>query len=205
MAVTFPLNMPSNNLASVSMSLTNANAATESPFSLQQQIVGFDGQRWNLSFAPPPMVRNQAEEWNAFQLALRGIYGTFLAGDPAGILPRGSAGGVPLVKGAGQTGRQLIIDGATPNQTNWLRKGDYFQLGTGVNSRLYKLVENANSDGSGQVVLVFEPSLRSSPADNAPLVVEGARGCFRMTSNTPAWSVDTNKHYRISFDAIEVL
>lgn len=205
MSITYPLTVPNNNIASMTMSLAFAVGSSISPFTFQQQVAGFAGERWAINFGPPAMVREDAEEWIAMALALRGTIGTFLASPPDAPGPRGVGTGTPLVKGAGQSGHSLLIDGATPSTTNWLRKGDYFQLGTGSTARLHKLVKDANSDGSGEATLEFMPALRYQPADNAPLVLINPVGLFRMTSNEPAWTVDTNKHYRFSFTAVEAL
>ena len=152
------------------------------------------------------MKRDTAEEWIAFALSLRGRKGTFLAGDPSGRIPRGVGGGTPLVKGAGQTGSTLLLDGCPISTTNWLKKGDYFQLGTGSSARLHKLIENANTNASGEVTLEFVPTLRTSPADNAPLIITNAKGLFRMDSNTVPWTADGNgQFYSYSFTATEDL
>lgn len=201
----YPIDLPNLSARSLTMIYTASVASSRSPFTLQEQVSSLSGEAWSIEFSPPTMRRESAEEWIAFALSLRGKYGTFLAGDPAGQTPRGVATGTPLVNGAGQTGNTLTIDGCTSGVTGWMKKGDYFQLGTGASARLYKLIADADTNGSGQTTLEFVPALRSSPSDNDAVVVSGAKGVFRMTNNDVPWSVDQNKNYSFSFQAVEVI
>lgn len=203
---TYPVNMPTvAGIQSAVLSMDNATSLTASPFSYAQQAYNWGGARWRIDFTPPPMRRADAEEWIAFTLSLRGQFGTFLAGDPSATTPRGSAGGTPLVNGGGQSGGTLVIDGCPINTTGWLRKGDYFQLGSGSGARLYKLIEDANTNGSGQTTLEFVPNLRTPPNDNAALTTTNARGLFRLDSNSTSWSANPDGTWRISFGAVEAL
>lgn len=204
---TYPVSMPSNTaIESVVLSMEFVNAISKSPFSLSTQVYDWGGMAWNIDVSLPIMKREVAEEWIAFALSLRGRKGTFLAGDPSGATPRGVGGGTPLVKGAGQTGTTLTVDGCPLSTVGWLKKGDYFQLGTGSSSRLYKLIADANTNGSGETTLEFVPSLRGSPADNAALIITNTKGVFRMDSNVVPWTADSkDKIYRYSFTATEDL
>ena len=140
MAITYPLALPTTKASSrIVFEAVNAVALTESPFTFQQQIQVHQGERWEARVSLPVMERADAAEWIAFLLALRGLEGTFHLGDPDGKTARGSLGGTPLVKGASQSGRTLITDGWPPSTTGVLLKGDYIELGTGANRRLYKV------------------------------------------------------------------
>lgn len=193
-------------VASVIMTLTRVVGLTESPYTLEEQAFRWPGERWSIDFRLPPVTnRATASDWMAFGAKLEGKYGRFLIGDPAARTPRGVATGTPLVDGGGATGNTLPTKGWTSGVTNILRKGDYIQLGTGVNSRLHMITEDADSNGSGEANLSIVPALRSSPADNAPIVVTNPKGLFRLVDNSFAWSVDPGPVYRFSFQAVEVL
>lgn len=203
---TYPISPPNNHITSMVLTLDFANALTESPMSYASQVYDWGGIRWKLNFTLPPLKREAAEEWIAFILALRGRKGTFLAGDPSGGTPRGVGGGTPLVNGANQTGQTLVIDGCPLSTTGWLKKGDYFQLGTGLTSRLYKLIEDVNTDGSGNATLEFVPSLRSLSVNNEALTITNAKGLFRNAENSTAWTADASgKVFHFSFAAMEAL
>lgn len=201
------LNLPSSScIASVVMTLTRAVGVTQSPFTFEEQSYRWPGEMWSMEFALPPIKnRAVASEWKAFALKLEGQYGRFLIGDPSARLPAGSAMGTPLVNGINQTGNTLVTDGWTPNQTGALLPGDYIQLGTGASAKLHMITAPVTVDGSGNANLEFVPALRSSPADNAPIVISDAKGVFKLTSNSFSWQVSPGGIYRISFSAQEVV
>jgi hypothetical protein len=206
MAISYPLALPTSiGIANITLSANNAVAISQSPFTFQQQVVQHPGQRWSASITIPPVRRDLAEPWNAFLLALDGPVGTFLLGDPNAKAPQGVGTGSPRVNGGSQTGSSLVIDGATPSTTDWLKAGDYIQIGTGTNSRLYKVLEDADSDVDGNVTLSIWPKLRSSPSDNAIIRVNNTVGKFRLTSREQTFSIDNASIYGISFDCVEAL
>lgn len=206
MSITYPLAIPTTNIPnSVIITLGYVVAASVSPFTKQEQRMRWPGEQWMMDVNFAPMQRADAEEWIAFMNELRGSYGSFLMGDPAGETARGALGGTPLVKGAGQAGYNLIIDGLTNSVTNWGRKGDYFSVGSGLTTRLHKLTKDCNSNGSGEATLEFVPVLREAPADNAPVTFSAAKGVFRMESPQVNWSVAVGQEYGLSFRALEVI
>lgn len=206
MAITYPLTPPSTQ-REVDLSITARNviAVSESPFTLSQQVQAHPGEAWALALTLPPMERDDAEEWVAFLCALRGRLGTFLLGPYHGVSARGVATGTPLVAGGGQTGAELDTDGWTPSTAGILKKGDFIQLGTGADAHLHKLLEDADSDGAGASTLSIWPSLRTSPTDNAPVVVSSPVGLWRLTTNSVSWSVNVAQVFGLAIDAVEVL
>lgn len=201
------LELPTSScVASVIMTISRVVGYTESPFTLQGQTFKWPGERWSISFRMPPFVaRGVAMDWVSFGAKLKGRYGLFLMGDPSAKKPRGVATGNPEVDGGGQVGNTLLTKGWTPNVTGIFLKGDYLQIGSGANSRLYMNVEDVNSDSSGNAALSLEPELRNSPADGAIIIVQNAKGVFRLTSNDFSWSVEPGPVYRVSFEATEAL
>lgn len=209
MAETYPLTIPTHTgVSQVEMTASNVVAITESPFTLSQQVVKHAGERWSAVVTIPPVKRADAEYWNSFFLRLRGKFGTFLLGDPSSATPRGSASatpGTPLVNGGSQTGNELDIDGLPLSATGYLLAGDYIQLGSGSTARLYKVLQEVNSNASGEATLNLWPNLRTSPTDNSAVVVSNARGVFRLSANEATWSVNNAGLYSISFAATEAL
>ncbi len=206
MPITFPLSLPTSpGFTDAVFTAQSVVAATTSPFTFDQQVQKHPGQRWSIQASLPTMQRINAEEWISFLLKLNGIEGTFLIGDPSGKAPQGVGTGSPLVKGASQSGNSLITDGWTVSQTGILKAGDYFQLGSGATARLHKVLNDANSDGSGNATFDIWPSLRESPVDDSTIIVNNTIGVFRMSSNNMSWSIDTAVLYGLSIDAVEVL
>ena len=351
MAISYPVNTPTNiGIANITLMAESAVSISSSPFTFQQQVVAHPGQRWAASISLPPMKRQDAENWIAFLLSLKGQVGTFLLGDPncavaQGVAEKnlliyteqfdntawtnfgtattvtpnttlapdstltadtfvvaganggrgqtvnvvagqtytfscwlqGTAGqtlffgiagseslitlttswvrysrtitastsglvtffpastygaatartfyvwgaqlelgsvattyqpivaGTELVNGAGQIGGTLNIDGCSPSVTGYLMPGDYIQLGSGVTTRLHKVLTQVNTDASGQATLDIWPDLRGSPADNSAVTLRNARGRFRLKENITQWNINEMSTYGITFDCVEAL
>lgn len=206
MSITYPLTLPTapapKNVEWLPRSVV---AATLSPFTMQQQVQAHQGQMWEVKFALPSMTDASARAWIATILALNGRQGTFLFGDSVLKAPRGSAGGTPLVNGASQTGQALITDGWPTSINGVLLKGDWIQLGTGATQRVYSVLNDVNSNGSGQATIDIWPRLRESPADNAALTLTATKMTMRLKDNKMDWSVNTAKHYGFEIEAVEAI
>lgn len=208
MPYTYPRVFPADTvgLAKIRLTPRHATAYSESPFTLDGQVVAHAGMRWAVSVQIPPVLRDSAETWASWLASMKGRTGTFLAGDPNSVTPRGSAAtapGTPLVKGANQTGSTLTIDGVPANAPLYLARGDYVQLGTGGTSRLFKVLLNAPSDGTGTVVLDVWPDIVTAFPDNNPVVVSGAVGKFRLDRDDYGWEIDNLGKYTINFGGLE--
>jgi len=209
MAISYPLAFPTaTGVAAVTLRGVNAVAISESPFTFKQQVIAHQGQRWEAEITLPPQKRATAETWAAFLMSLQGSRGTFLMGDPNAATARGSASttaGTPVVNGASQTGQSLTVDGLPASATGYLLAGDYIQLGGGSSATLHKVLQNVDSNASGQATMELWPYVRTAPADGATIVVGDAQGVFRLTSNQADWSIDSASVYGISFAAVEAV
>lgn len=147
------------------------------------------------------MTRAEAAPWTAFLSDLRGGAGRFFGFDPAAKTPRGSGGGdSPLVKGGGQTGNSLLTDVWTVTQTGLLVPGDYFT----VNGELKIVTASVDSDGAGDATIAFTPSLRTSPADNAPLTLNNPTCIMRLLDDGQSvWNLEPAVFYGIIFAGVE--
>lgn len=201
------INMPvSSCAASVKFAINRVVGVTSSPYSLSSQTFKWPGEQWMADFDMPPMTNKEtAYEWKAFGVALEGKYGMFLLGDPSAKVPVGVGTGSPKVDGAGQLGNTLNTKDWTPGIEGIMKAGDMFQLGSGLTARLYMVVEDADTDTSGDTTLVIQPALRSSPADGAAIVVNNPVGLFRLSSNSFSWQVTPGPVWRMSFQAEEVI
>jgi hypothetical protein len=204
---TYPLTFPSIPPAASTFMLTTATSSSISPFTFRQQVYKHPGERWQGAISWPPLSRAQSGAIRAFLTELQGQYGTFLYGDPDYLAkgPLGVASGSGQVAGAGQTGNTLNVDNLSVGVTGLLLKGDYFQIGTGTDARLYQLVADVNSDSGGAATFSFFPALRSTPADNAAIVINGAKGLFRSSSNIAEWQANEGNIHTISFSFVEAI
>lgn len=205
MTISFPLSLPSTgpNFRTFDIEAMQAQGRATSPFTLFENVQEFTGGRWSLRASLPPMDITQAREWFGFLVSLRGGVGSFLAGDPDQTTPGGTGNGTPLVNGASQTGLTLVTDGWAFSETVLVR-GDWFQLGSGGSARLHMVTADATSDGSGNATLDIWPRLRSSPANNDPLTINGAQGRFRLRASSASRLSDLAK-FGVDIDAIEAL
>ncbi len=206
MPIIYPLALPATpGFRRWSFSPISVNAAVASVFTLQTQIQTHAGMRWRGGFTLPPMRTTEAQAWIAFFLKLNGLQGTFLLGDPDGKVARGSLLGTPLVDGGSQTGQELVTKNWDVGENGVLLAGDYIQLGTGLNARLYKVLNNVDSDSGGSATIDIWPQLRQSPLDNDPPITTNPQGLFRLASNEFTWDVSVAAFYGLGFSTVEVL
>lgn len=206
MAISFPLSLPSaGGIRGVTISMLDAVGVGESPFTFSAETFEHAGKRWGMQVQLIPMKRADAEQWVTFFASLRGRRGTFLMGDPIGATPRGVATGTPLVKGASQTGGTLLTDGWTPGVNGILLAGDWVQLGTGLSSRLHKVLQDVTSDGSGNATLELWPGPRTAPADNEAIVVSNTKSLWRLADNTRSYDIGLMQMFGLGFSCVEAL
>lgn len=209
MAITYPLSLPTTSgIRAVTLTAQNTVGISTSPFTYTQQVYKYGGQRWMADISLPPMSRDEAESWFSFLLKLNGRFGTFLLGDPAAVTPRGSAkdtAGTPVVNGPSQTGNELDIDGLPASATGYLLAGDYIQLGSGSTAQLHKVLDDVDSNASGEATVTIWPDLRSSPADDSTVIVSNAKGRFRLSASQVQFTIDEVSTYGLTFGAIEAI
>jgi len=206
MAITYPLSPPASpGFRTMGWSPRSVVAVSESPFSLSQQVYVHQGAAWSISVSLPPMVRDDAEGWVAWKLALNGREGTFTLGDPKGSTPRGTiaAGGIAVLGAHAARSRTIALQGGLEGAT--VLPGDYIQLGAGSTAKLHKNLTAATFDASGHATLDIWPPLRGAVSDAAEVVTRNCVGLFRMTSNVMTWDIDEMSFYGIDFQAMEAL
>lgn len=199
MAITYPLVLPTGIVGIRDIVITPSTVVgiDKSPFTLERQVQRFPGQLWKADITLAPMLRPDAEEWISFLLSLEGRLGTFLLGDPNGGTPRGVGTGVPLVDGVQASGLNILnTKGWTTGITGILKKGDYFSLGTGTSTRLYKVIyADVDSDGGGLATLTIWPRLRTPTVDNEPLTINNATSTFALNTNEMPFALDPTLFY----------
>ena len=192
-------------LATFNLTPQTRIATSQSPFSYKRQVLTYPGQRWAVSASIPMLNRDSADIWRAFFTRLNGGEHTFLLGDPLSSTAKGEAGGTPLINGTLAVGASIVtIDGTTTSQSNWLMAGDYIQIGTGENARLYMVVANASTNGSGEASVSIWPNLQIAPSDNDAVIVSSPQGCFFL-EGAPTFETDDNSFTRVSFTAASVV
>lgn len=174
---------PSITPTEMSIGVMSNTRAFTSPFSGAVQTEERGGARLKLRMVFANLSGADRQDMIAFLAKLNGMEHRFTVRD-YGHTQRGTFGGTPLVKGAGQTGATLLIDGCTTGVTNWIRAGDQFKVG----NELKIVTADLNSNGSGEVTLAFRPKLRTSPADNAAITTSSPTGTWMLTQDTVDWA-----------------
>jgi len=206
-APTYPLTMPTSPYyTKATWSLQRKTAISVSPFSGAQQIYEYDYALWTGTLTLPPMKREDAANWQAFILKLHGRKGTFLLGDPDARTPRGNiSGAVTLGANASVGDFTITLSTIQTSQVNAFRAGDYIQLGSAGTSKLYMIVDDANTDSSGDATVNIEPAIKQAGTSGDTVVTNNPKGLFRMVSPETDWDTDDVGKYGISFNVMEAL
>jgi len=124
-------------------------------------------------------------------------------GDPNAATPRGSArdSDTILVNGAVSSGNTISIDSAPASQTDYLKAGDYLQVGT----QLFKVLKSVDTNVSGEATVDVWPDVRTSISDGAAVTVQNTKGLFRLSSNEQTFSINEASFYGITFGAVEAI
>ena len=190
--ITAPTNI---GFSSITLSAVQAIVSSESPFTYKQQVIRHTGDRWEASVSIPSVNRELAEPWVAFLLRCKGPTNTFLLGDPSGVAQQGTAGNMRVTgaKGADSVTLNSTMTGTT-------KAGDYFQLGTGVNSQLYKVL----NDGSASDEVDIFPRLRQAQS-NTLIDLTSLQGHFRLKQAVSSWDINNAGFFGINFECVEVI
>jgi hypothetical protein len=207
-APTYPLTMPTSpGFVQSSFAIRRAVAVAQSPFTGQSQSYEHPMALWVAQVQLPPMKRATAAAWQAFLLKLHGRSGTFLLGDPDAKVPRGaiSLSATPTLNAAANAGDYQVELTGVGTSIVAFRAGDYIQLGSAATARLYMIVDDATSDGSGVVTVTIEPSIRVTVASGGAVVYQSAKTVFRLDANDIGWDADHVSRFGISFSCTEAI
>ena len=210
MTISYPISAPTGTLGveSVQIGFASKVAVSESPFTGDEQVQVHQGQRFHMTVTLTRGLRADLAPWIATLKKLNGKQGTFLFGDPMNPQPRGQAAtmpGTPLVAGGSQTGQTLNIDGAPASVAGWLLQDDWIGIGSGSSARLYSVLDDVDTNGSGEASLTLYPSIRTAWPDNQPLVLFQPKGVWRLARNLADWEISRAMIYGLSFPARSVV
>ena len=207
MAITFPLDMPTDYVKSAVLHQRHAVALERSSLSLLTDAQDWGGAAWELDVVLEPMTFAQKSAWDGFLTSLQGPKNKFRAYVPGQPAPLGLWNGTPLTAGAVTvSSTTFAVDGATPSQTGWAKAGDFFHIWNSGEPRLHVVMQDADSNGAGAVTLEVWPPARSAYADNTALVATtNTQGLFRLSTSTLPWSVTDAGLWQTAFSAVEAV
>lgn len=160
-----------------------------------EQEIRRKGSKYALTFSMPVMAYSQSMPWSDLHaegetVVMRVFQPGFDTGAP----------GAPLVKGAGQIGSALIVDGLTPGYV--IRKGQFLSVLTGGQRFLYRARADVTASGSGEATVLLGTLLRRPPADNA--VVELAQPMIEgFVRDLGEWTVGVDRLVSLQFTVRE--
>lgn len=193
----------------VTFGLATNTQVFSSPLNSNVQTLELPGALWFVTYTLPLMTFDTAAPWQSLLIELMGPSGKFFGFDHMRRTPRGiySAGSdTPLVDAASQTGTSLTTDGWRNNGTGLLLPGDYFEVTAAAQKQLHMIVASVDSDGAGLATLTFRPPLRSSPDNNAVIVLTDPVVEMRLVGDDQSIWNEAGKNFieELSFSGIEV-
>ena len=183
---------------------TNQNTIVTTTASGRRQARQIDGQKFRLRLRFPVMTRTEFAPILAFIMKQRSQMESFQYTPPSVDDALGVASGVISVNGAISAGvTSVAIDGMANSTSGVFKAGDFFRF-TGQ-SKVYMVVADVSSNGSGQGTLTFEPPLRSNVADNAVLIYSNVDFTVGLTGDIQEFIIGTENYFQYEIDLIEVL
>lgn len=183
---------------------SNQNTIVTTTASGRRQARQIDGQRFRLRIRFPVMTRAEFAPINAFIMKQRSQMESFQYVPPTIDDSLGVASGIISVNGAVSAGAtSCSIDGMANSTNGIFKAGDYFRF-TGQN-KVYMVVADVNSNGSGAGTLTFEPPLRANVADNTVLIYSNVDFTVGLTGDIQEFTIGTENYFQYEVDLIEVL
>lgn len=196
----FPLDFPTGiKIKSGTPRLMRLDATSSDPYTFKQQVYSWPGAKWVWDFEITPLTEDDGAEMRGFILALEGQAGSFMLGPRDAKAPRGTATAATVNGAVAERARVMNVDGMGAGKT--LKRGDYFQLG----NHLHMLRFDATANGGGAATLYFDPPAREAIADNTPLILNDAKGIWKLTASDTGWTVTAGPIYQISITCEEKL
>lgn len=184
------LSFPSVAVQNMTMRLKRVVAVTESPFTLDTQVVAHQGARWEAEISLPPLSHAEARSVEAFIVGLKGRVNTFTFGNPlhTSTLSNNTVSSAAIRAETFELGSGTV---AVP-------AGTYFEL----NDYLYLVTEDKVAN---EATLNFQPPLRSAVTSSLAVKYNLPKTLWRMTTNDVGWSINSTSLYGFTFACEEAL
>lgn len=155
-----------------------------------------DGEHWRIQCNYTNLAGARRRQLIAFLLKLNGAQHRFRMRDWS-YVRAGVGGGSPLVNGAAQAGKSLIVDGAPPSTTGWLLEGDKI----GVGDFLHSVDEDVDVDAGGNATIIVTPRIFISPNDDDAVEIDEPTNLFVL--DQPSLDIDSSANVsNVSFNAV---
>lgn len=161
-----------------------------------EQFAGRMGDKLAVTGVLGLMDADCAADWVAAALGSRTLKQLVRWTLPA---PYGLAGaGVPLVKGAGQTGSTILVDGLTAGLA--IPKRTPFNIHDASGRPYLHFTRTAVvANGGGEATLAFGPMMRISPADNSAVELAAPKMEGWLNDGGVSWSEERLEFHSVPF------
>lgn len=174
--------------------VTAKNTLTPAIGGAEQELLR-KGTRYALTFSMPVMTYVQSMDWD--DLMAEGDTVLMQVHQPGLVIPNP---GTPLVKGAGQAGTSLVIDGLPNGYV--IRKGQFLSVVSAGQRFLYRAKASATSV-AGTATIPLRTMLRRPPNDND--VVEIAQPMIEgFVRDLGEWAVGVERLVGLQFTVREL-
>jgi len=151
------------------------------------------GHNYDITIELTRMSLQESKEFMGWLSSLRGRLNAFNLTIPDISYTTSSYTGSITVKGAGQAGNQIAVDGLPVSTRRILKRGDYVKFETS-SKKVYRLVEDLDSDGAGEGILYLNSiMLLSTPNDNERVVYNNVDFRLRLVSDQQSFGLDVIK------------
>lgn len=203
--MTTPIEMPSPlKVNAVSFRLARAQQISPAGQGFLQTIERVEPY-WVAEYKTPPLSRDQTRILRGFLDQLEGSLYTFLGFDPAFTIPKqypsGSGFGTPTVTGVSYANSTLSIASFTVG--GWLRQGDYISFQDGNPWRLYRVMADAQANGSGAMTVTVKPRPAALGGTRTLRLIRAAAE-MKMIGQPPD-DADVQEGHRISWKAVQFI
>lgn len=202
MTITFPQNPPPEpGFQQAQIAIRSVVPTSQNNFNFAQSNNNFGANKWTGSLTLPEMRQDQARDWKAWLVSLRGKQGTFKVSDPGYFGPRGAVRNQGTVTSVPQPdkGFYLSADGFQAN-TEIFKFGDQFE----INGELKTVVQDIESGDTGSALLVFLPRLHDTNVVGKSIIYDQPQGTFQLDENLIQWE-DQTVMSRIDFPITEAV
>jgi hypothetical protein len=148
-----------------------------------------DGQRFAFTCRYPMMSQATFKPIMAFIMKQRSRKENFTVVLPLISSTTGSATGTISVDGSHNAGDTTItVDGMSASASGFLKAGDYIKFSG--HSKVYCVVEDLDSDASGDGTITIEPPLRSNLADDETITYDDVPFTVYQMNDIQTFNVD---------------
>lgn len=197
--ITLPANL---RVAGFTLGLQRKDVSYTSAFGSQSMVVS--APVWAATLSVDTQRDDQAGDWQALLLKLRGQTNQLLVHNVGRPVPQGTIrGALQLTTEHGAGSSRFYAYAGSPQAFATIKAGDFFGIGSGLSQQLVMATENAAADADGYINFAFEPPLRTSFSFLTTLVWDRPAVLFRATQKDFSWQRQSVFVSGMSLDLIE--